>query len=86
MVAYAIKKLYLIYPRYPEGGYHHPSLSTLTYSFVQFSYRSYLCHSLEGMWGYIFVPFDVLFASVYWSYRYSNPRKCDIFNEILRVY
>jgi len=38
------------------------------------------------MRGYIFIPFVVLCASVYWSYRYNNPRKCDISNEILRIY
>jgi len=35
------------------------------------------------------MPFDVLCASVYSSYRYNkfnNPQKCDISNEILRIY
>jgi len=31
MIAYAIKKLYLRYPRYPGDGYHLSSISTLAY-------------------------------------------------------
>jgi len=32
-----------------------------------------------------FYTVDVLCDSVYWSYRYNNPRKCDISNELLRI-
>jgi len=31
-------------------------------------------------------PFAVFGDSVYCSYRYNNARKCDISNEILRIY
>ena len=72
MIAHAIQKLHLRYPRYPGSGGFHPmfSLSTVTYYSCNI-HRKWLCHSVEGMWGYIFVPFDVLCASVYWSYRYT---------------
>ena len=39
MIAHAIKKLCLRYPRCPGGGYHPPRLSNLTYLFVKFSQK-----------------------------------------------
>src|SRR6218665_3412032 len=60
MITHAIQKLYLIYPRYPEGGYHPPSLSSLTYFFVKFSLKVTIRHPLgecEATFSYLLMCF-----------------------------
>src|SRR6218665_349027 len=81
MITHAIQKLYLIYPRYPEGGYHPPSLSSLTYFFVKFSLKVTIRHPLgecEATFSYLlmcFVPqfteatYIIILESVIFSTR-----------------
>src|SRR6218665_3120557 len=82
MIAHAIKTLYLGYPRYPGGWIVDTPRFIDSTIFIRAIFIETMPFFRENV-RHIFLPFNVLGASVYCSYRYNNARKCGIFNETL---